>query len=153
MRKNNSKVAFLGGMLAILASTISIPVAVQAGNWWAGPERSGSCYMSRRDVPFNCQFGSYTRVSGARQIGGFYVNPTNNPTNNVGQTGKIPLEYRINGGGWQRTEITMNATSGNYIDFGNGVRSFDFRFIRPDRGPLNGGNGTIYFKMNYDLDR
>lgn len=149
MRKNNSKVAFIGGMLAILASTISIPVAVQAGNWWAGPERRGSCYMPYLTRSFTCKFGSYKRVSGARQIGGFYVNPTNN----VGQTGKIPLEYRINRGGWQRTEITMNATSGNYIDFGNGVRRFDFRFIRPDRGPLSSREGTIYFTMNYDLDR
>jgi hypothetical protein len=99
-------------------------------------------------TPFSCQYGSYGKGN-ARQIGGFYVNPTNN----VGHTGTIPLEYRVNGGQWIRRNITMNATSGNYIDFGNGVSSFDFRFPRPDRSPLRDGIGTISFKFNYDLDR
>lgn len=149
MSRKSSKLAALGGALAILATPLSIPVAVQAGNWWAGAERSGSCTMAAYDgCVFPRNSNAYQTVGGARQIGGFYVNPTNN----VNYTGKIPLEYRVNGGQWLRTEITMNATSGNYIDFGNGVKNFNFRFPRPS-GAVGDKKAIIYFKFNYDLDR
>jgi hypothetical protein len=148
MFRNTSKVAVLGGTFAILATTMSIPVAVQAGNWWAGPERSGSCYIPNRQTSFDCQFGSYRVVSGARQIGGFYVNPRHQS----GKNGSIPIEYRTNGGQWISRQLTLNSTSANYIDFGNGVKSFDFRFKRPESEELGGGT-TTYFRMNYDLDR
>ena len=49
-------------------------------------------------------------------------------------------------------QITLNQTSGNYIDFGNGVQNFDFRFLRPADDSLGGGS-TIKFNFNYDLDR
>jgi hypothetical protein len=148
MFRNTSKVAVLGGTLTILATIMSIPVAVQAGNWWAGAERSDSCYIPNRQTSFNCQFGSYRVVSGARQIGGFYVNPRHQS----GKNGSIPIEYRINGGRWISRQLTLNSTSANYIDFGNGVKSFDFRFKRPESEELGGGT-TTYFRMNYDLDR
>ena len=148
-----SRLAVLGGTLAIVATALSIPVAVLADNWWAGSEKSGDCWIPNRQTSYDqCQYprngGSYERVQGARQIGGFYVNPTVD-----GYSGKIPLEYRINGGGWRRTEITLSARSGNYIDFGNGVNNFNFRFPRSDNSPLNAGGYRINFTFNYDLDR
>jgi hypothetical protein len=148
MFKNTSKNAVLGSAIAILATTVLAPIAVQAGNSWAGPERSGSCYIPNRQTSFNCQFGLYRLVTGAKQIGGFYVNPKHQS----GKNGTIPIQYRINGGQWISKRLTLNSTSANYIDFGNGVRSFDFRFQRPESDELGGGS-TINFKMNFDLDR
>lgn len=143
-----SKAVILGGAAAILATTVVMPSIAQAGNVWANSEKNGSCYIPNRQTNFRCQFGSYYKDSKVRQIGGFYVNPTNN----VGVNGTIPFEYRINGGSWISRPITMNSTSGNYIDFGDGVSSFDFRFSRPS-GALGDGGATIFFKMNYDLDQ
>ena len=143
-----SKITIFSGVCAVLSGIFLTPMPVLA-NWWAGSERTGSCYIPNMQTSFNCQFGTYRTVSGARQIGGFYVNPTNN----VGHTHPIPLEYRVNGGQWTRVSLRMNATSGNYIDFGNGVQSFDYRFPRPDNSPLRVGGGTIFFRFNYDLDR
>jgi len=136
--------------LALLSTFLlsSLAPAAVAGNWWAGPERRGSCYIPNRQTSYRCRFGRYRRVSGARQIGGFYLNPTNN----LGYTGPVVLEYRTNGGDWQQRTLTMNATSGNYINFGYGVTSFDYRFPRPQSSLLGDGGGTIYFRMNYDLD-
>ncbi len=148
MFRNTSKVAVLGGTLTILATIMSIPVAVQAGNWWAGPERSGSCYIPNRQASFNCKFGPYRLVTCDKKICGFYVNPRHQSCKN----GTIPIEYRINGGQWISRRLTLNSTSANYIDFGNGVRSFEFRFKRPESEELGGGS-TTSFKMNYDLDR
>lgn len=149
MLRKITRVTILQSAIAALTIATSLPLAAQASNWWAGPERSGECYIPNMQTSFRCQFGPYRRVQGARQIGGFYINPTNR----VGQTGRIPLEYRVNGGNWVPAFITMNATRGNYIDFGNGVHSFEYRFPRPQNGPLRAGGGTIYFRMNYDLDR
>jgi len=143
--------SFLSSFMTVLG--IVIPSAIvfaqsAHANWWAGSERSGSCYIPNRQTSFNCQFGSYRVVNRARQIGGFYVNPTHQFRGN----GTIPMQYRINGGGWINRNLTLNATSGNYIDFGNGVSSFDFRILRPASDSLGGGS-TTSFKFNYDLDR
>ena len=151
MSIKTSKIAALGGTVAVLVASLSIPVVVLANNW-AGLERKGDCYVPNPQTSYDkCEFprngGAYERVNGARQIGGFYVNPTVD-----GYSGKIPLEYRVNGGGWTRTEITLNVTSGNYIDFGDGVNNFNFRFPRPDKGPLYGGGYAMTFRFNYDLD-
>ncbi|HLO85669.1 MAG TPA: hypothetical protein VK203_11785 [Nostocaceae cyanobacterium] len=132
---------------AILMGTVSFPLSAFA-NWWAGSERSGSCYIPNRQTNFTCQFGTYRVVNGARQIGGFYVNPRHQS----GSNGDIPIQYRINGGSWINRTLKLNSTSANYIDFGNGVTSFDFRFLRPSSENLGGGS-TTYFKFNYDLDR
>jgi len=46
----------------------------------------------------------------------------------------------------------MGQTGGNYIDFGNGVSSFEFLFPYSVRTPLGTGESQINFTMNYDLD-
>lgn len=132
---------------AVLVGFVSFPSSAFA-NWWAGSERSGSCYIPNPQTNFSCQFGTYRVVNGARQIGGFYVNPRHQS----GSSGNIPIQYRINGGSWINRTLTLNSTSANYIDFGNNVNSFDFRFLRPSDGRL-GNASTTYFKFNYDLDR
>jgi hypothetical protein len=138
-----------GVLSASIAISILNVIAKPALARWAGDERSGSCYIPNRQTNFNCQFGSYKTVNGARQIGGFYINPRHQ----FGTSGRIPIQYRINGGGWIDAQLTLNVTTGgNYINFGNGVQSFDFRFLRPAQDSLGGGS-TIYFKFNYELDR
>jgi hypothetical protein len=138
-------------MTAVLVGSVSFPSSAFA-NWWAGSERSGSCYIPNRQKNFSCKFptsGTYRVVNGARQIGGFYVNPRHQ----FGSSGDMPIEYRINqGGNWIPRTLKLNLTSANYIDFGNGVNSFEFRFLRPSSESLGGGT-TTYFKFNYDLDR
>lgn len=148
MSKAISRLAILAGLSAVLSSFLSAPALA---NWWErNKEREGSCYIPNMQTSFHCNFGPYRTIPGARQIGGFYVNPRND----VDHSTPIPLEYRLNGTGqWTRVFIQMNATSGNYIDFGDGVQSFEYRFPRPDQGPLRGGGGTIHFTFNYDLDR
>jgi hypothetical protein len=144
-------------MKKIIASVLSASIAISIlnviarpalANSWAGDERSGECYIPNRQTSFTCQFGSYGKGREARQIGGFYINPTHQ----FGGSGSIPIQYRINGGGWRDAQVTLNQTSGNYIDFGDGVDNFDFRFVRPTQDSLGGGS-TIKFKFNYDLDR
>lgn len=147
MFRNTSKNVVLGSTIAILATTVLAPIAVQAGNSWAKPEKKGSCYIPNRQTTFNCYFGPYTLKPGERQIGGFYVNPRHQS----GKNGTIPIQYRINGGQWISRRLTLNSTSANYIDFGNGVRSFDFQFQRPESEELGGGS-KIDFTMNYELD-
>lgn len=148
MFRNTSKVTLFGSTLAIIATTVFAPIAVQAGNSWAGSEKGGSCYIPNRQTSFNCKFGPYRLVTNAKQIGGFYVNPRHQS----GKNGTIPIEYRINGGQWISRRLTLNSTSANYIDFGNGVKSFEFQIKRPESEELGGGS-KIDFKMNYDLDR
>jgi len=136
---------------SMLVGIMSFPLRASA-NEWAGNERSGSCNIpNNRQTTFNCQYGPYrlpTR-SGARQISGFYVNPRNQS----GRGGTIPIEYRINGGGnWVRRSVVLNSTTANYINFGNGVLSFEFKFLRPNSE--EGWDGTTTnFTFNYDLDR
>ncbi|HBE17467.1 MAG TPA: hypothetical protein DDW51_07595 [Cyanobacteria bacterium UBA11367] len=132
---------------ATLIGTVSFPSSASA-NWWAGSERSGSCTIPNRQTSFNCRYGPYRVVNGASQIGGFYVNPRERYGNN----GTIPIEYRINGGGWVRRDLVLNSTSENYIDFGNGVRYFEFRFLRPESVDQRNDN-SITYTFNYDLDR
>ncbi len=131
-----------------LATVATMSPSPAHANWWAGNERSGSCYIPNRQTNFTYQFGTYRVVNGARQIGGFYINPRHQ----FGGGGTIPIQYRVNGGGWINRNLVLNDTSRNYIDFGNGVKSFDFRFLRPSAESLGGGS-TTSFKFNYDLDR
>lgn len=133
---------------ASLAAVATMSPAPAHANWWAGNERSGSCTIPNRQTNFDCQFGTYKVVKGARQIGGFYINPRHQ----FGGKGTIPMQYRVNGGNWINRNLVLNDTSRNYIDFGNGVKSFDFRILRPSSEDLGGGS-TTYFKFNYDLDR
>jgi hypothetical protein len=144
-------------MKKILAGVLSASMAISILNviakpalaiWWAGNEKSGQCYIPNRQTTFTCQFGAYGKGREGRQIGGFYINPRHQ----FGGSGTIPIQYRINGGGWINARVTLNATSGNYINFGNGVDNFDFRLVRPVQDSLGGGS-TMYFKFNYDLDR
>lgn len=134
---------------AVLVSAIT-PVA-SANNRWAGDERSGSCFFPNYQTRFGgCEFGAYRKPSGARQIGGFYVNPTADTS----YTGYVLLQYRTNNGDWQDRRLELNATSGNYIDFGDGVNSFSYRFPHREQPSAIGGGGiTVSFRMNYDLDR
>jgi len=140
--------AGLTTVVAIALSSVALTPPSAYANWWSGGERSGSCYIPNRQTNFNCQFGTYRPVNGARQIGGFYINPRHQ----FGTPGTIPIQFRVNGGGWNTRYLTLNATSGNYIDFGEGVRSFDYRFLRPQSEALGGGT-SINFRFNYDLDR
>lgn len=144
-------------MKKIIAGVLSVSIATSILNviarpalaqWWAGNEKSGSCFIPARQTNFDCKFGPYKTVNGARQIGGFYINPRHQS----GAAGKIPIQYRVNGGAWIDRQLTLNETTGNYIDFGKGVQNFDFRFLRPAQDSLGGGS-TINFKFNYDLDR
>jgi hypothetical protein len=148
-------------MKKIIVSLLSASIAVSLlnviarpalANLWAGAEKTGECMIPNRQTTFTCQFGSYfyqtKEVSNARQIGGFYINPKHQ----FGGNGVIPIQYRVNGGNWMNAQVTLNQTNGNYIDFGDGVKSFDFRILRPADDSLGGGS-TIYFKFNYDLDR
>jgi hypothetical protein len=144
-------------MKKIIAGLLSASIAISILNviarpalaqLWAGKEKSGSCYIPNRQTNFDCKFGSYVTVKGARQIAGFYIIPKHQS----GAPGRIPIQYRINGGAWIDQQLTLNQIDGNYIDFGNGVQRFDFRFLRPAQDSLGGGS-TINFKFNYDLDR
>jgi hypothetical protein len=144
-------------MKKILAGILSASIAISILNViakpalarWAGDEKWGACTIPNRQRNFTCQYGPYRTVNGARQIGGFYINPRHE----FGTPGRIPIQYRINGGPWIDAQLTLNVTTGgNYINFGNGVQSFDFRFLRPTQDSLGGGS-TIQFKFNYELDR
>lgn len=144
--KKIAKFATLAGVSAMTVTTLFPNLAL--ANLWAGNEKGGSCYIPNRQTSFNCQFGPYRTEKGAKQIGGFYVNPRHQ----FGKNGTIPIEYRVNGGGWRSRQLVLNSTNANYIDFGNGVQNFEFRFLRPASDELGGGS-TTYFRMNYDLDR
>jgi len=144
--KKIAKFATIAGVSAMTVTTLFPNLAL--ANLWAGNEKGGSCYIPNRQTSFNCQFGPYRTEKDAKQIGGFYVNPRHQ----FGKGGTIPFEYKVNGGGWQSRRLVLNSTSANYIDFGNGVQNFEFRFRRPESDELGGGS-TINFRMNYDLDR
>ncbi|WP_293153427.1 MULTISPECIES: hypothetical protein [unclassified Microcoleus] len=144
MSKSTTKITVLGATFSILATLVSFPLVALANNW-AGPERRGSCFIPRAEFSFECKFGPY---NSDKQIGGFYVNPEQT----AGYTGPMPFRYRVNGGNWQETVLIMGRTGSNYIDFGNGVSSFEFLFPRSVRTPLGTGESTINFTMNYDLD-
>ena len=147
MSQNTAKITILGATFSILAALMSVPLVALANNW-AGPERRGSCFIPRAEFSFECKFGPYNTVSGAKQIGGFYVNADQT----AGYTGPMPILYRVNGGNWQETVLIMGRSGSNYIDFGNGVSSFEFLFPRSVRTPLGTGESQINFTMNYDLD-
>ena len=147
MSKNTAKYTILGATFSILAILMSVPIVALANNW-AGPERRGSCFIPRAELSFECKFGPYNTVSGAKQIGGFYVNAEQT----AGYSGPMPFRYRVNGGNWQETVLIMGRSGSNYIDFSNGVSSFEFLFPRSVRTPLGTGESQINFTMNYDLD-
>ncbi len=147
MSQQTAKITILGATFSILAALMSFPLVALANNW-AGPETRWSCFIPRAEYSFECKFGPFNTVSGAKQIGGFYVNAEQT----AGYTGPMPFRYRVNGGNWQETVLIMGRSGSNYIDFGNGVSSFEFLFPRSVRTPLGTGESTIKFTMNYDLD-
>ena len=147
MPQNTAKITILGATFSMLAALMSFPLVALANNW-AGPERRGSCFIPRAERSFECKFGPYNTVAGAKQIGGFYVNAEQTAS----YTGPMPLRYRVNGGDWREAVLMMGRTGGNYIDFGNGVSSFEFLFPYSVRTPLGTGESQINFTMNYDLD-
>jgi hypothetical protein len=132
---------------SVFLGLVSFPSSASA-NSWAGSEKSGSCYIPGRTMSFDCIFGPYGIVDGARQIGGFYVNPRHES----GADGTVRIAYQVNGGEWVRRDLVLNSTSDNYVDFGDGVSSFKFKFLRPSSMDLEGGT-TTNFTFNYDLDR
>lgn len=134
-------------VVAVFVGLISFSSTASA-NEWAGGERSGSCYIPSKTKSWDCRFGPYTPVKGARSIGGFYINPIHESR----KSGDMPIEYRINGGEWIRRDLKLNSTNKNYIDFGKGVKSFEYRFLFPYQMEFGGGSTTT-FKFNYDLDR
>ena len=141
---------FIVGLLSasMAVSILNVIARPALANLWAGDEKGYSCFIPNRQTNFDCQYGSFPTVNNARQIGGFYINAKHQ----FGGGGVIPIQYRVNGGNWMNAQVTLNQNNGNYIDFGDGVQSFDFRLLRPADDSLGGGS-TIFFKFNYDLDR